>query len=286
MAILFALLSLFGWGVGDIFVTVSCRRLGALSAFFWGWFLSLILVSFYIPFAGPVTSLTMFGLAFLIQIIHMLANLSYLRGLEVGNASLIGALAGSFSMVVVVLSVLLFHETLSNYQLIGIALVIIGILLVSFQFDQLKTAGNGLFADKSLLYGLGAMFGWGFAFTFIRIPVEAIGWFYAGYPIYPLVFLLPLLKPVRQKIRWQRLKTQKALYPLLAFVFLITIADFSYNIGISYGLSSLVAPVSGSYPVLFVLLTRLVFGETLSRQQGTGVIFALIGIILITSQTA
>ena len=58
-----------------------------------------------------------------------------------------------------------------------------------------------------------------------------------------------------------------------------------FNLGLTLGYSSLIAPVAGSSPVLFVVLSRFVFKEPLTGQQKTGIIFALAGIVLIGIST-
>ena len=64
-------------------------------------------------------------------------------------------------------------------------------------------------------------------------------------------------------------------------VVLITAADFSYNLGILAGYTSIVAPIAGSYPIVFVALSRLVFKEKLTLIQKSGIVFTLIGIVTI-----
>lgn len=69
---------------------------------------------------------------------------------------------------------------------------------------------------------------------------------------------------------------------ILAFCIFVTAGMFAYNLGILSGHTSIVAPIAGSYPVLFVLLTRLVFKEKLTKQQTVGIISSLLGIIMIS----
>lgn len=60
MAIMFALISFIGWGVGDIFGGIVSRKIGGYSSAFWIYVFSLIIATFYIPFAGnPLQHLTL-----------------------------------------------------------------------------------------------------------------------------------------------------------------------------------------------------------------------------------
>lgn len=281
MAILFALLALFGWGVGDIFVALASRKIGAIQTYFWGSLFGVILTSLYIPFAGGITSLQMFLLAVLLNIFITFANLSYFRGLEVGNASLVGTIAGSFSIITVFLSIVLFRETVSWLQFLGILLAVAGVILASFDIRQFRKLGRkGIFSDKGVFFGLFTMIIWGIYFAMIRIPAQKIGWFWTGYPMYFVPMFFPLVKSLQPNI--STILNKNVATTVSIYIFLVTIGTFSYNIGILQGLTSVVAPISGAYPVLFVLLTRTVFKEPLTRQQSFGIASSLLGILLIS----
>ena len=100
----FALIALLGWGIGDIFVVLAARRVGNVKTFFWQLLLATILTSLYIPLAWPMTDGKMFLCAAILGLLQFFGTLNYFKGLEIGNASLVGAVAGSFSVVVVLLS--------------------------------------------------------------------------------------------------------------------------------------------------------------------------------------
>jgi uncharacterized membrane protein len=282
MAIFFALLTLIGWGVGDVFVTIASRRIGNRIAYFWGMVFSIILSSIYIPLAGPINDIPLFLLAALLGFVLAFGTMFYLQALEVGNASIAGAIGGSFAVLTVILSMIFFGEKISLLQGIGILLTAAGIILASLQFSELKEKRlNNVLSDKSIPYVLIAVIISGFYYCFIRIPVEKIGWFWGFYPT-NYFFLFFLLSAKIRKGIFQIFKDKKTLIFVILFMTLILIAQFSYNLGILSGYTSIVAPIAGSYPVLFVLLTRLVFKEKLTKQQTVGIISSLLGIIMIS----
>lgn len=284
MAIFFALLAFVGWGSGDVFVTIASRKIGNLHTYFWGYCFALILTSFYIPFAGPFPDISVIVIAFLIQIVHTAANIAYFRSLEIGNASLAGTISGGFPLVSVAISMILFGEILTPLKLLGILTIFTGVLLTSFDITQWRR--NGFLravSDPGVPFALIALLGWGMTFSLIRIPVEKIGWFWSLYPIYPIALCLLFFRHVRKKCM-NILRYPRVLAIIAAFIILVTIADFSYNIGILQGYTSTVAPIAGAFPVLFVLLSRIFLKDKLTPQQKIGILIALTGIVLMNLQ--
>ena len=52
----------------------------------------------------------------------------------------------------------------------------------------------------------------------------------------------------------------------------------AYYIAVAHGSTALVAGIAGPYPVLFVLLSSLVFKQKITRIQNIGMIITLVGI--------
>lgn len=282
MAVFFALLALIGWGVGDVFITIASRRAGNIPTLFWSQVISIILTSLYIPFAGSITDAWMFLFALVLGLSLSWGTLFYFRALEIGNAQLAGTIGGSFVLPVVLLSVIFFGESLSFLQIVGIILILAGLILASFDLGQLKNKKiREIFSDRGAKYAFLAMIVWGIYYAVIRLPVESIGWFWSSYPANLFfVFLL-----IFGKIKRSALKIftdKKTLLAIVIFSVLINIAHFSYNLGILSGFTSVVAPIAGSYSVLFVILSRFVFKEPLTKQQKAGVVSSLLGIVLIS----
>jgi drug/metabolite transporter (DMT)-like permease len=84
------------------------------------------------------------------------ADTWYLRALHLMGASRTGIVSSLLSPFVILLSVLLLSETLSGWQLAGFALVMAGILLVSWQANREDVEPAEL--RQGLLFGIGAVF--------------------------------------------------------------------------------------------------------------------------------
>ena len=73
-----------------------------------------------------------------------------------------------------------------------------------------------------------------------------------------------------------------ALTTLILSTIFVRIAELSFNFAISKGLTTIVAPIAGANPTLFVILAFLFFKDPISRQQILGIITTLIGIVLLS----
>lgn len=284
MAVLFALLSFIGWGTGDVFVARASKKLGGNATLFLGFLFAFIYSTLLLPFVGPIRSFSMLGIAFLIQILHTLANWSFFKGMQIGKATIVGALGSSFSVVTVILSIVLYGEHLTVMKGLGFLVIFVGIILLSLNFIEIKKHGmRHLLTDKGVPYGLATLLGWGIVFALLKIPSETIGWFWTGYPLTIITLFLILSQKIRAEVG-HAVQKKNWFWLIIPFSILGTTADYSYNIGITKGFVSTVVPIAGASPVLFVILARIIFRERLTFQQKIGILFALAGIIVISFQ--
>lgn len=281
-AIFFALVSYFGWAIGDIFNTFVTRKIGAYSTSFW-FSLGLLLISvFYAPFVlSDLKNLTALILIFnlLLGILLTIASLCFNKALQIANPSLVGTIGASFAALVVIFSILFFGEVVSSNQVLSMIIIFIGIILSSLDLNSLKERKNII--NRGVLLALIAMFLWGIYFTFIKIPIKEIGWFWPSViSTFSTTTLLSLLK-LKKGIKLNK-PVGKTLVYLLLTIITVKSAELAFNYAISRNLTSLVAPIAGSYPTLFVVLAFLIFKDPITRQQIAGIITTLIGIILLS----
>ena len=85
-----------------------------------------------------------------------MADTWYLRALHLMGASRTGIVASLLSPFVILLSVLFLGESLRGWQLFGFALVMAGILLVTWRSKRRSVDAEQV--RKGVLYGAGAMF--------------------------------------------------------------------------------------------------------------------------------
>ncbi|KKR86292.1 MAG: hypothetical protein UU34_C0017G0008 [Candidatus Curtissbacteria bacterium GW2011_GWA1_41_11] len=282
-AILFALVSYFTWGTGILVEAIVARKINSFSLALWALILSVVVSSFYVPFVvNDLKNLT-FGLLIFIIAIGLVGlffgTIVYYEALKKGNRALVGTIASSFPAVAVLISVIFLNERISTNQTIAIVIIFIGIILSSLELKELRN--KNLLKDKSILMALITMFSWGMWIALLKIPVAQIGWFWPNYItflLFPLIFFYIKLK----KIPIERPTINGAFIPLVASTALVRIAEYSYNFGISKGLVTVVAPIAGANPTLFVILAFLFLKDPITKQQMLGIITTLAGIVLLS----
>jgi drug/metabolite transporter (DMT)-like permease len=285
-AIFFALISFLCWGTGDIFATIVSRKLGSYSANIWASVFKLIVFSVYIPFAiSSLSQLTLesTGMIAVLSIVLAVANLSYNEGLRIANPSLVATISGSFIAVVVILSLIFLKESVTTYQILSIIVIFFGTLLSTLDVKQLR---KGIMkSGRGIILATVTMLLWGVYFTFIKIPVNEVGWFWPTY-LSALSFPFVVLFAKFRKSKMPNPNYDKCLLPFLLMVLITGIAEFSYNSAIDTGMTAVVAPIAGSYPVLLAILAYFIFRDPITRQQKIGIAISLLGIVSLSFMTA
>ncbi len=282
MAIFFALITFFAWGGADVFAALSSRKIGNLGTFIIIQLVGICLFAVLYPFFAGTYDFFYFLIAFVLAVIDNLGLLFFYKAFEEGNVPLNGTIAGSFGLVIVIIALVFFGEKLTVGVELGIVFVFFGIVLSSLRLKELFRRNLGAsFSDKGVLYAILTMIFWGIYFGFLRIPTEKIGWYWT---MVPLSFMLPFIiffgkvrNTLKNIAKGRTNLRYGVLHSLTAYG-----GTIAFNLGIMRGNSSVVGPISAASPALFVVLSRFIFKDKLTRQQWMGILMALVGIVLIS----
>jgi len=208
----------------------------------------------------------------------------FLKALKEGNPTLVGVIAGTFPLWVVIFSVLVYKEVLSGAELAAIAVITLGIVLSALHLSR-KTRLHNLFS-KSTLMALLVSVMWGIGFGSLSYPSNEIGWFEAsmlsstGGTVISMAWLYPQYRG-RLKVSLKKFY----IYPVANAITGVA-GVLAYTLALTKGNSSIVAPIAGSYSGLFAVLSYFAFKEKLTRIQVGGVIIIIIGIISLSAIVA
>lgn len=157
----FALASALAWALAVILF----RRAGeALAPFELNLFKNLLGFALIVPtlavidgFEPPGFTLAEIGIATLSGFLGIaVADTWYLRALSLMGASRTGIVAGLLSPFVIFLSIVFLGEALRGWQIAGFALVMAGVLLVTWKQNRREVDAAHL--GKGVLYGVSAVF--------------------------------------------------------------------------------------------------------------------------------
>lgn len=144
------------------------------------------------------------------------------------------------------------------------------------------------FKKSKVIFGKGVilafitMLFWGTYATLVKIPINKIGWFWPNWiflATFPIIYIY--IRITKNKLEIP--KKSSVILPVVLSVILVRIAEYAYNLGLSKGNASIVAPIAGANPILFVVLTYFIFKEPLKKNQIIGVAITLIGIVVLSA---
>lgn len=206
----------------------------------------------------------------------MVALAAFYRALAIGTMSIVAPVASTGAAIPVVVG-LATGDRPSSVALAGIGVALAGVLLASRESsEQAGSAGD----RRAIGLALVAAVGFGCFFVLIdEASGASILWTIFFSRIAGVVGLLGFLGVTRAAIGLARSDL-----PLLCFVGALDLGAVAlYSAGTQEGLLSVLAVLSSLYPVVPVVMGRLVLEERLARVQAAGVACALAGVVLIAA---
>ncbi len=282
IGILFGISAMLGFGFESFLLVKISRKIGAFRAVLWMEIFLVIMFAVLAIFLFNYKSIGIFTIALIIltAIIDMAGLFAYSKGLQVGNVSIVATVASAWGAVTAVLGVVFLGETLTLFQILDICLIIAGTVLVSFELKNMQKMSLKR-RNLGLGYALITVFGWGAFFFLISFLVKSLGWFSAGFLVaIPTMFLFILYGTTTKS----KLSIGKGSLGLIVVMSALNLIAFlSYNLGVSYNYTAIVAPISAASPVIVILLALVFLKEKLAINQKLGIFMVLIGLILLSA---
>ena len=273
-AIALALGASLAWGLGDFFGPLKGRTLGTLRALVYVQLsgLAAIVLVVAIRWQGPKGAAAL--LAIPAAFSGTLGLYAYYRGAAVGALSIVSPIAGISAIVPVIIGVAS-GDRPSPWQLLGMACSLGGVFLASRDPSR---SGSRLAAGVGL--ALIAALGFGGYFP----PMHAAGvadfwWAALIFRITSTAVIVAAVTRARSSIRVEPLQ--------VSALALIGVADMLGNLlfaaASSSGLVSITSVLASLYPVITVVLARIVLEERVARSQEVGIALTLAGVALISA---
>src|SRR6266508_3051274 len=274
LAVALALGASATWGLADFFGPLKGRTLGILRALVYVQLGGLIAIALIVAVRGKGPADAAVLLAIPAAISGTLGLYAYYRGVAVGAMSIVAPIAGISAVVPVAFGIAT-GDRPSTWQLLGIVCALGGVFLAA------REPGRG---GPRLAAGVGlallAAIGFGGYFPPMHVAGDADFWWASL--IFRLTSTSVMLATVA--IRRPSLAVAPRQLPVLA---LIGMGDMLGNMlfaaASTSGLVSVTAVLASLYPIVTVVLARLVLREQVARSQEAGIGLTLAGVALISA---
>jgi drug/metabolite transporter (DMT)-like permease len=276
LSALLALSASLSWGVADFLGGVKARVLPALMVLAASQPFGLAALGVVVAVRGtgiPGGEVAWSALAAVFGTVGLFA---FYRGMAAGAISVVAPIAAIAAGIPVIWGVAVSGDHVSGLQAVGFVAALGGSVAASVELRPERTqiaAGVGWAALAMLCFGA------------YYIPMHAAStqdWLWPAFLFrctsVTLVWTIVLVRRVRPagfRANWAG---------LVAIGILDTAGNALYAAASStHGLISVVSVLASLYPVVTVLLARLLLGERVQRTQDAGVVVALVGVVLITA---
>ncbi len=279
MAALLALVSALCYGVSDFSGGLAARRVAATTVVLVSNAFSLLLALLVVgllPGSAYSGSDMAWGVA--AGAVGLLGVVLLYRGLAIGPMSVVAPLTAVLSAVVPVVVGIVRGERPGTIAVVGVVLAIPAMALIGSEPRARHAARLSRGALTSALCA-GVSFG-GFYVLLAQTGSGGGAWPLVGQRAASVVILLALVA-VAVARRTAALPGTSALRLALAAGATDFAANLAYVLATHRGLLALVAVISSLYPATTLLLARGFLGERVARQQGAGLVLAVVAVALI-----
>ena len=274
----FGLSTAFGYGTADFIAKRTADRVGFVETL---WYLEALGTPILLVLAvllERVASLPLDPLLLLVglSLVNVIASFFLYRAFEFGTLSVVSPLASAYPTLIVILAVVLLHEQLSPGDAAGIALAIVGVVLITRVTSACPSAAKD--HRVGVLSAIAAFLGYGVFYFGLKLVIGPIPPITSA-AIVRLVSLAPvaLIAAQRGVLRAPR----KGLgWAALAIASLDSLALVAYNLGLETGRSlAVLGTVSGLFSAVTVAWAVLLLKERLGWLQWIGAAAIFAGIV-------
>jgi drug/metabolite transporter (DMT)-like permease len=273
-AVALALGASLSWGLADFFGPLKGRTLGALRVLFYVQLSGLATIAIVVAVRGRGPADWAVLLAIPAAISGTLGLYAYYRGVAVGAISIVAPIAGISAVIPVAVGIAS-GDRPSVWQVAGRVCALAGVFLASRERGRGNTrvaAGVGL--------ALLAALGFGCYFPPMHVAGNADFWWASL--LFRTTSALVILAVIA--LRRPSLSIDRRQLPPLALVGLgDMLGNLLFAAASTTGLVSVTSVLASLYPIVTVIMARLVLDERVARSQEGGIVLTLAGVALISA---
>lgn len=285
VAIIFASLSALLFGISDGISKTVTTKLNSSSLFIFYRSIIVVLIAFIVNiilFDRLNFSLKYVLLSIVFSALNFYGFYFYIKGLKSGKAGVISPMASIRVLPSVIIGYFFLSDILEIQQYISIGILILGVVLTTINFKDIKNS-NLLSLKSGIPYAmLGGMI-WGISFPLFNITVPEIGPYFFTLI---LEFVVLILSGIHSKFEGNQIfskdlfiKMKNNIFPFILVGTFSYFASFSQNFAFGTGQVSIVAAITAATPVVVIIYGFFILKEKLRPIQYLGIILIIIAAI-------
>lgn len=284
-AVALALAGSVALGATDFFGGLKSRQLGALVVLVASQVAGLVLLGLAVAIFGfSPLAWELVVYAALSGVAVVIGVSAFWVAMTMGAMGVVAPIAATSGLVPVVIG-LSGGESLSTIQAVGIAFVVLGVVLASYEPDPVAGAGERVAAGVGL--ALVAALGFGFFLVAIDAATEHGSELSATFIVRATSAGVLVLAALLAVILGKRLRLPRSqVLPVSAIGALEITGIFLFAAASTRGLLAVVGAIEALFPITTILLARFVLDERLRISQRLGSVAALAGVVVITIDAA
>jgi uncharacterized membrane protein len=272
------------WGTADYMSRRQSEKVGAYPTVVYSPLVTLAVLIALLPILSPNLAVTVAPVVVLLAAggLNFVAFIFLYRAFHKGVVSVVAPVAYTYPAVTTVLSILILRTFLSPVQLVAITGIIVGVVLLSTRFSELKgfVGGRG---SPNMTAGIGSAIGSSVFFGAVYIGV--------GYAAPLVSFVLPalllrtvgtgvgfLLAPAfHADLRPSRLHLSNTIL-VMGVLEAIGFLSFTYGVFVAQGSLPIVAALSGMGGGIAAMYALAFLKERLEWNQVFGILLSIVGV--------
>ena len=279
-SILAGLGGMFGWGLYDFIGGFFSKRIGNFKTFFWSQLAGSVfatLLAFVLAINLNIPPWIVITIL-VASIFYAAAYLLFFKGFELGNVSIISATMNLWAVFTMLFAFIFLGQRLSNFQFLGVMMILVGVALVSLKIGDIKERNIKLLSGVKETFIAALLFG--IFWNLSEIVSERIGWLSTTLfvKIGVVLFLLLFSLLVNRELNLTETTPKTKIIILLAGI-LEAAAVASVNWGLTIGDVILVTPISSALSIVTIAMAVIFLKEKITKLQGIGMITVISGII-------
>lgn len=284
LPIVVGLVTALCWGTSDFMSRFQSEKVGHYNTTVYMHVTTLAILFLLIPLLNPPLSFVLLPTAVIAVagVLNFLAFIALYRAFHMGVVSVVAPVAYTYPAVTTVVSVAILGVLVSSVRLFAIAGIIVGVLLLSTRYSELREYSRGT-GRPALTAGVAAAVtssvSFGLVYVVLGYATPAVGYFV---PVVVLrsvgTFTGFVLAPVfKERVRPSRTSFSRI---ILAMGFLEAVGFLIFNYGVSLGADSLpiVTAISGMGGAAAAVYGTVLLKERLEVNQLSGAVLSLAGV--------